>query len=195
MKEIGQPFYRTLYQATIDTKSLADGIREIKVRSTSPEEIRSRSFVVANDRSEQRYSADAVLSFTVANPTDWTTARAPRGKAEVLINGTVVGELEQGKQKAYAFPVASKQLRKVNLLSFRFSQVDDGITLTSPSLTHRDLTYRDPRDEAIRQIKAAHWGEAAVDWGGYIAGNAQPPDETPFDRRQNVFCFILNENK
>jgi hypothetical protein len=195
MKEIGQPFYRTLYQATIDTKGLADGIREIKVRSTSPEEIRSRSFVVANDRSDQRYSADAVLSFTVANPTDWTTARAPTGKAEVLINGTVVGELEQGKQKSYAFPVASKLLRRVNLLSFRFAQLDDGITLTSPSLTHQDLTYRDPRDEAIRQIKAAHWGEAAVDWGGYIAGNAQPPDETPFDRRQNIFCFILNEDR
>jgi hypothetical protein len=195
MKEIDQPFYRTLYQASIDTTRLADGIREIKVRSTSPAEIRSRSFVVANDRSDQRYSTDAVLSFTVANPTDWTTARAPTGKAEVLINGTVVGELEQGKQKAYAFPVASKLLRRVNLLSFRFAQLDDGITLTSPSLTHQDLTYRDPRDEAIRQIKVAHWGDAAVDWGGYIAGNARPPDETPFDRRQNVFCFILNEDR
>jgi len=46
---------------------------------------------------------------------------------------------------------------------------------------------------AIRQVKAAHWGEAAADWGGYIVGNVQPPDETPFDRRQNLFCFILNE--
>jgi hypothetical protein len=62
-------------------------------------------------------------------------------------------------------------------------------------LTHDDVTYRDPRDEAIRQIKTAHWGEAAADWGGYIAGNARPPDETPFDRRQNVFCFILNKDK
>ena len=113
----------------------------------------------------------------------------------MVINGTVVGALEQGEQKAYAFPVAWKRLRRANLLSFRFAQLDDGITLTSPSLTRQDLTYRDPRDEAIRQIKAAHWGEAAVDWGGYIVGNAQPPDETPFDRRQNIFCFILNEDR
>ena len=113
----------------------------------------------------------------------------------MLINGSVVGELEQGKQKAYTFTVASNQLRRVNLLSFRFAQLDDGITLTSPSLTHRDLTYRDPRDEAIRQIKVAHWGDAAVDWGGYIAGNAHPPDETPFDRRQNVFCFVLSPSR
>ena len=195
MKEIGQPFYRTLYQASIDTTGLADGAREITVRSTSSSEIRPRSFVVANDRSEQRYSTDAVLSFTVANPTDWTTARAPAGKAEVLINGSVVGLLEKDTQKTYSFPVPARQLRSVNLLSFRFSQADDGITLTSPSLVHQDVTYRDPRDTAIRTIKEAHWGEAAVDWGGYIAGNARPPDETPFDRRQNVFCFLLNEDK
>jgi hypothetical protein len=195
MKETGRPFYRALYQSAIDTTALADGLQEIIIRSSSTGEVRSQPFVVANNTRDKRYNGDASLSFTVATPTDWTTARAPVGKAEVLLNGAVVGELEQGKHKTYAFPVASKHLAQVNLLSFRFAEAKDGITLTSPSLTHNDVIYRDPRDVAIRQVKAAHWGEAAADWGGYIVGNVQPPDETPFDRRQNRFCFILNEPK
>ena len=195
MKETGRPFYRALYQATIDTTALSDGLQEIIIRSSSTGEVRSQPFVVANNTRDKRYNGDALLSFTVATPTDWTTARAPVGKAEVLLNGAVIGELEQGKHKTYVFPVASKQLDQVNLLSFRFAEAQDGITLTSPSLTHNDVIYRDPRDVAIRQVKAAHWGEAAADWGGYIAGNVRPPDETPFDRRQNIFCFILSEYK
>jgi len=195
MKEVGRPFYRTLYQASIDTATLADGAREITIRSTATGEIRPRSFVVANNRSEQRYTGDAVLSFSVARPNDWTTARAPAGKAEVLVNGSVVGLLEKDTPKTYSFPIPARHLRRVNLLSFRFDQADDGITLTSPSLTHQDEIYRDPRDMAIRTIKEAHWGEAAADWGGYIAGNASPPDETPFDRRQNVFCFLLKPDQ
>lgn len=193
MKETGRPFYRALYQAAIDTTAMSDGLQEIIIRSSSTGEVRSQPFVVANNTRDKRYNGDASLSFTVATPTDWTTARAPVGKAEVLLNGAVIGELEQGKHQTYVFPVASRHLDQVNLLSFRFAEAKDGITLTSPSLTHNDVIYRDPRDVAIRQVKAAHWGEAAADWGGYIVGNVQPPDETPFDRRQNLFCFILDE--
>ena len=195
MKEIGRPFYRALFQAAIDTTALPDGLRAVKIRSTSTAEIRGRPFVVANNRSDQSYTSDATLSFTVATPTDWTTARPPKGKAEVLFNGNVVGLLEPGKHKQYTFRIEATHLRYANVLRFRFAERDDGITLTSPELAHNDFTYRDPRDKAIREIKAAHWGEAAVDWGGYIAGNARPPDETPFDRRQNIFCFILNVDK
>ncbi|MDP6503306.1 MAG: hypothetical protein QF886_06805, partial [Planctomycetota bacterium] len=54
---------------------------------------------------------------------------------------------------------------------------------------------RDPRDEAVRQVKIGHWGAKAADWGGFIAGDAEPPDETPFHRRQSVFCFVLNDAK
>ena len=168
------------------------GLQEIQVRSTTTGEVRGQPFVVVHDRSDQRYTGDASLSFAVATPTNWTTARAPAGKAEVLVNGNVVGQLEPDIHRQYTFTVPAAQLRSTNLLSFRFARDDDGITLTSPALTHGDITYRDPRDKAIRQIKAAHWGQDAVEWGGYIAGNARPPDETPFDRRQNVFCFLLN---
>ena len=66
------------------------------------------------------------------------------------------------------------------------------MSLGSPVLTVQDTAIRDPRDLAIRRVRTSHWGNAAVDWGGFIAGNAAPPDETPFHRRQNVFCFVLN---
>ncbi len=34
-------------------------------------------------------------------------------------------------------------------------------------------------------------GSDAEDWGDFIAGDAEPPDESPFHRRQSVFCFLL----
>ena len=30
---------------------------------------------------------------------------------------------------------------------------------------------------------------------GCLVGDAEPPDETPFHRKQNIFCFVLNETK
>ena len=65
------------------------------------------------------------------------------------------------------------------------------MSLGSPVLTVQGAAIRDPRDSAIRQVRIAHWGDAAVDWGGFIVGNAAPPDETPFHRKQSVFCFVL----
>ncbi|MEO1994171.1 MAG: metallophosphoesterase N-terminal domain-containing protein [Planctomycetaceae bacterium] len=195
MQEIGRPFYRALYQTTVQTAELADGLRTISIRNPADDEVRSQTIVVANGSGSGKYTADASLTFTVATPTQWTTARAPSGKTEVLINDQVIGRLEPGLHKTYTFRVPSKTLRDVNLLTFRFETADDGMNLTSPALTYGKTTHRDPRDKAIREIKAAHWGPAAIDWGGYIAGNATPPDETPFDRRQNVFCLILNSQE
>jgi len=195
MREIGRPFYRALYQATIQTNDLPDGLRTISIRNPADGEVRSQPVVVANGSGTGKYTTDASLAFTVATPTQWTTARAPSGQAEVLINDRVIGRLDPGKHKSYTLRVPAATLRDVNLLTFRFASADDGMTLTSPALTYDKTTYRDPRDVAIREIKAAHWGPAAIDWGGYIAGNASPPDETPFDRRQNVFCLILNSEE
>jgi len=192
MREIDRPFYRALYQATVQTTDLTDGLHSISIRNPADGEVRSQSIVVANGSGTGKYTADASLTFTVATPTQWTTARAPSGQTEVLINDRVIGRLDPGKHKSYTLRVPAETLRDVNLLTFRFATADDGMTLTSPALTYNKTTHRDPRDVAIREIKAAHWGPAAIDWGGYIAGNASPPDETPFDRRQNVFCLILN---
>jgi hypothetical protein len=195
MREVGRPFYRAVFEASVETATVPDGIHDLAVRSTITKEIRMQPIVVANGDASSKYSTDASLTFTVATPTQWTTARAPSGKAEVLVNNKLVGVLEQGKQKQYTLRVPADLLRDVNLLTFRFADADDGITLTSPAFTYDGTIYRDPRDEALREIKAAHWGDAAVEWGGYIAGNARPPDETPFDRRQNVFCFVLAGEK
>jgi hypothetical protein len=191
MREIGRPFYRTLYQATVDTTSLADGMSTFRVKNTDGE-VRTRQFVVANGHDISSFETDALLRFDVGTKTGWTTARAPSGKADVLLNGKFIGALEPDGRKEYSFKIPATHLRNANVLSFRFTDKGDGMTLGSPVLTVGDRDVRDPRDVALRRVKTAHWGSNAADWGGYIVGNAAPPDESPFHRRQNVFCFVLN---
>ncbi len=191
MREIGRPFYRTLYQATVDTTSLADGLSTFRVKNTDGE-VRTRQFVVANGHDTSSFETDALLRFDVGTKTGWTTARAPSGKADVLLNGKFIGALEPDGRKKYSFKIPATHLRNANVLSFHFTDKGDGMTLGSPVLTVGDRDVRDPRDVALRRVKTAHWGSNAADWGGYIVGDAAPPDESPFHRRQNVFCFVLN---
>ena len=191
MREIGRPFYRARYSATIDTSSLPDGILKFAVRSTSDNELRSRDFVVVNGGDSSQFETDATLTFNVSPATSWTTPRAPDDRVDVLFNGKSVGELAPDARKKYSFELPASLLREVNVLSFRFALPADGFSLGSPQLTFRGRVVRDPRDDAIRQIRLAHWGDDADDWGGFIAGDAEPPDESPFHRRQNVFCFLL----
>jgi hypothetical protein len=66
------------------------------------------------------------------------------------------------------------------------------MSLGSPSLTVQNRVVRDARDVSIRRVRTAHWGSAAVERGGFIVGDAAPPDETPFHRKQNVFCFVFD---
>ena len=75
------------------------------------------------------------------------------------------------------------------------AQAADGFSLGSPQLRFQGRVFRDPRDAAIRQVRLAHWGNDAEDWGGFIAGDAEPPDESPFHRRQSVFCFLLRSDE
>ena len=191
MREIGRPFYRILYSATVDSTSLSDGLLKFAVRSTTSGEVRSREFVVVNGQTSSLFEADATLAFSVSPATGWTTPRAPAGKVDALFNGKVVGVLEPAARREYSFAVPASVLKDANTLSFRFAQPGDGLSLSSPLLTFRGKVFRDRRDEAIRQVKIAHWGNEAADWGGFIAGDAEPPDETPFHRKQNVFCFLL----
>ena len=190
MIEIDRPFYRTLYQATFGSTSLADGLFTFTVRSTSGE-VRTREFVVANHRDPPPFKTQASLSFTVGSDSGWTTHKAPVSTVDVLFNGTVIGSLEPDARREYSFTIPASSLRKANMLSFRFADSSDGMSLSSPVLTVQNTTIRDPRDVAIRRVRTSHWGDTAVEWGGFIVGNAAPPDETPFHRKQNVFCFVL----
>jgi hypothetical protein len=69
------------------------------------------------------------------------------------------------------------------------------VSVGGPILIFQDKIFPDPRDEALREIRTAHWGDEAVDWGGFIVGDAQPPDETPFHRKQNTFFLLLSGAK
>ena len=195
MREAGRPFYRSLYSATVDSTSLPDGLVSFSVRSTASGEVRSRVFVAVNGRASAAFKTDAVLTFTVSPSNGWTTPRAPSGKVDVLFNHKVHGVLQPNSQKKYSFQIPASSLRKANTLSFRFAEPGDGMSLSSPVLSFQGQAIRDPRDEAVRQVKIGHWGAKAADWGGFIAGDAEPPDETPFHRRQSVFCFVLHDAK
>ncbi len=121
MQEIGRPFYRAVFAATVDTKTVPDGLLNLSVRSTNDGEVRTRVVVVANGRDAAPVQAAGSLELTIGAPSNgWTEARAPVGKVEVLFNGTVVGTLEPGARKAYTFPVPADRLYRANTLSFRF---------------------------------------------------------------------------
>ena len=193
MRTVRRPFYRTVYSASVDSALLPDGFGNFSVRNASDGEIRCRLVVVANDKEIAQVQSDGLLEFEVGFPTDWTTPRAPAGKVDVLFNRMVVGVLEPATCKSYSFPTPASCLLRANTLSFRFSRPSDGMTLSGPVFKCGKTTFHDPRDEAIRGIRTAHWGEVAIDWGGFIVGSAAPPDETPFNRRQNVFCFVFSK--
>ena len=196
MRETSRPFYRAMFAATVDTTSVPDGLLNLKVRNLNDGEIRSQVVVVANGRDAAPIRSGGTLEFTVGAPSNgWTKAQPPSGKVDVLLNGKTLGSLAPGARKPYTFPVPQSCLHLANTLSFRFSMRGDGMTVTAPVLKCDKTTLRDTRDMALRQVKAAHWGDAAADWGGFIVGEAEPPDESPFHRRQNVFCFVFDNNK
>lgn len=194
MREIGRPFYRALYEATVETRLLADGLLPVRVRS-SDGEVRTREFVVANHRDSAPFKVGAELTFSVGSDTGWTTHKAPTGKVDVLLNGNVVGTLAPGARRKYSFNIPAASLRRANVLTFQFAESRDGMSLNNPVLKFESTTIRDPRDTALRRVRTAHWGQDAVDWGGFIVGTAAPPDETPFHRKQNRFCFVLSSKQ
>lgn len=200
MKKTGAPFYRDLYAAQIDATQLEEGYLDFRVRSNLSLEERTRRLVIIHRQIQVDVEEAATLSFRLtgknampagANPKP-ANSRLPVGKTEVLFNGKVIGALSAETQKEYSFKIEASLLRRANTLSFRFEDSEDGFTLAHPVLVYQGREIRDPRDAAIHDIKLAHWGKAGANFGGYIVGNAEPPDETPFQRRQSTFCFVLN---
>ena len=103
--------------------------------------------------------------------------------------------MQPGLRGPVKMSIAANALRSVNVLGFRFMEAQDGLSMGSPTLVYRGAKLHDPRDVAGREVKVAHWGAAAADWGGFLVGDAEPPDETPFHRRQNMFCFVIADAK
>ena len=196
MQKIGQPFLRTLFAATIDSTSLPEGHLHFQVRSSAMSEVRSRKFVVANGSGPTGFKEDALLTFSVGKATSNTKNRkAPNDKVEVVFNGKMIGQLTPKSIKAYSFPIKAADLGIANTLSFRFSETGDAMSLSSPLLKLQGKELRDPRDTALRQVRTGHWGNTAADWGSFLAGNPDALDETPFQRHQSRFCFVLSDLK
>lgn len=193
MHQTGQPFYRTLFAANIDSTSLPEGELDFKVRSTATSEVRSRKFVIANGTSPTTFQDDALLTFSVGKANaNAKNRKAPTGKVEVLFNGQVVGQLSPKSLKDYSFPIKASNLGIANTLSFRFAETGDAMSLSSPILKFQGKVLRDPRDKALRKVRTGHWGDASANWGSFLAGNPERLDETPFQRHQSRFCFVLN---
>jgi len=190
MTEIARPFYRALFRAFVPTSALNDGLATLSVRSTTGE-VQTRDYVVMNHNDPKSFTSVGSLSFTVGADTGWTKHKPPNSDAKVVFNGHVLGVLDAGGRKSYAFTIPSQFLKSANRLSFRFAKETDGMSLSSPVLNVDGKAIYDVKDQEIRQLRTAHWGNAAADWGGFIAGEAAPPDESPFHRRQNEFCFVI----
>ena len=197
MEERGRPFYRAVFEATVDSARLSDGLHQLQVRSAQTGETRSRNIVVVNGSTPVGLESDAVLTFsTVAQTQKKLGVRAlkkpaaPFGKVRVLFNNESIGELDADAVKDYSFAIPADRVEKANTLRFQFGEAGDGMTISGPVLTVQETQHRDPRDQAIRTIKRAHWGDDAMEWGGYVVGDGGLL-ETPFIRKQRVFCFVL----
>jgi hypothetical protein len=189
MKQTGCPFYRTVYEATVDSTALSNGLAELQVRSSLTKETRSQEFVVVNGSIHAAFETNAMLTFSTAAALQHPPA-APVGGVDVLVNDEVVGALSAGVFEDYSFRVPAASLRKVNTLGFRFHDTDDGMYISSPVITFQNKPFRDPRDEAIKEVRVAHWGSTADEWGGFFVGDGDWI-ETTFVRKQDTFCFIL----
>lgn len=196
MQLAGEPFYRKLFSATIDSTQLPEGQLTLQVRSTITDEVRKRAFVVVNGSEPLGMKSDATLTFSVgAKIPNAKTRLAPQDSVDVLWNGEVLGEIKPKVGQSYSFPIKNANLGKANRLQFRFSQADDGMSMSSPQVTVRGKSYFDPRDTAIRKVKTAHWGAGSAGWGGFLVGESELLKASPFQRKQNEFCFILEEGK
>jgi hypothetical protein len=191
MEELGRPFYRAVFETVLNSTLLEDGLVNLQIRSSLTGETRSRELTVVNDASLAGLGAEAMLTISTAGHSHKKPA-APQRNVRVLFNGEHVGELEGGAAKVYSFPVSPSIVRTANTLRFEFDDSSDGMHIDGPILTVNGKTaIRDPHDQAVTRIKRAHWGDGAANWGGYVVGQGELL-ETPFIRKQDVFCFVLD---
>ena len=189
MKPVGRPFYRATFTALIDAASLPEGLVDLHVRSSLTNETRRRQLVVANGKTQTRYTNSATLAFSTAARLQKTPI-APKSAVDVLFNGKIVGKLEGGALKDYSFEVAANRLRRVNTVRFRFEESTDGMNISNPELTFRGVPLLDPRAAAVKEVRVSHWKKEATDWGGFVVGDGDLI-ASPFLRKQNTFCYVL----
>lgn len=189
MAETSRPFYRAVFRHTVDTTTLPDGLHQLHVRSTLSKETRTQDVVVVNGGTSAGVQSDATLTFSTAAHSN-RKANPPAGSVQVLFNGATVGELTPGATKDYAFTIPAGRLEKANTVRFQFESERDGMYMSSPTLTIDGKPVHDIRDSAVNAIKRAHWGDEAVRWGGFVVGESELL-ETPFIRKQDVFCFVI----
>ena len=193
MTEAERPFYRTIYRATASSRDLSDGRITLHVRSTAGE-VATRALAIANGATaDSPGNTDATLSFTVGADTGWTTHKGPDTETQVMLNGHVIGTLTAEARKSYSFPIRPEQLLAVNVLQFRFAETSDSMSLSSPVLTCGGNRIYDLKDQKVRAVRIAHWGAGYADRGGFVVGSAGPPDESPFHRKQDEFCFVISD--
>ena len=178
MRETAPSFYRRSYTAQFDSTQVPDGTARLAVKSAGGDEVRETVLVVNNGESARPAGKDAVLRFEAQQPA--------RGKVGVLLNEVEIAALSP--RRAQEIPIPAGALRRVNHLAFRFAGPADGMVITEPSLTCGDAVLYDPRQEAIRKVRAHHWPKEIVEKAGALVGKGIP---TSFAVRQNDFHFVV----
>ena len=160
------------------------------MQNPSTGEIASRVFVVSNGESGRPVSGEASLTFTVGSVPN--VRKPPSNKVAVMLNDEAIGSLLPNARKGYSFPIPARILRKVNALRFAFDKPGDGMAISSPVLKIGRRRLEDPRSEAVRKVRIAHWGEKAANWGGFVVGDGLCAG--PFVREQQAFHFVWAES-
>jgi hypothetical protein len=193
MEPTDRPFYRAVFEFTMDASELLDGLHQLQVRSTRTGETRVLEVVIANGAEPAALTTGGTLAFNMTAYSNRVPA-APKSAVKIQFNDVVLGEIPPGAVKDFVFDLPAASLRKSNILQFRFDDPKDGMRIGCPVLTIGEQSIFDVRDRAIREIKQAHWGDEAVHWGGYNVGDGLLL-ETPFVRHQDTFCFVLEDGE
>jgi len=187
MAEIGTPFYRSICEATCDTRDLPDGLVQVRVRSVPGGETRTRPFVIANGQPSAPATVDATLTFSVG--TVIGAALCPTSPVRVMVNGDEVGRIAAGHKGQCGFQVSALMLRKVNVLTFDRAAPSVPFTITHPFLTLGETVIEDPTSAEVRRVQLNHWDEKTVSRAGFVIG--PDPYETSFCMSRERFYFVL----
>jgi len=195
MQETKSSFYRKNYLAKFNSTLFPDGLIKLKVRTKDKDEVKEIAIVVNNRKGGFIARSDAILKIDAGKVIDIT--KSPAKSAEVLFNGKSIGNIlhsRSNRSKSYSFPIALKYLKKVNHLTFRFSDSDDCMVMREPVLSYDGKVLQDPMQEAVRKVRLGHWSKKIVDAGGVVVGKGKNK-ATSFSVPQDEFYFILPNEK